>query len=67
MTGYHFPLALAMTCMSCESVFTAQRACPACTSDHIEAIENFLTRRRDAEQRRAFVADVEREMERLHV
>lgn len=60
MEGYHMPLALATVCLNCEEIFRLQRACPACASTHLQAVENFLTRRRG----QAFEATTVRELER---
>ena len=61
LVGVHFPLAVAVVCGNCLEVFRVQRACPACTSDNLEPIENWLMRRRGRE----FTALVEAEMGRL--
>ncbi len=63
MRGLHFPLSLAMVCTNCLEVFQVQPVCPACTSRHIEAIETWLTRRREETQRAAFIAKAERELQ----
>lgn len=61
MTGYHFPLSMAMACISCGACFRAQPACPACTSRNIQSVEAWLSRR-EKKQRRDFVARVAEDM-----
>ena len=32
---YHFPLAHARVCLTCDTITNAIRACPACGSEHV--------------------------------